>query len=175
MPSEKDNILEFNQFMKSDKIPYIIYGDIESLIRKWIDGCVNNAENSSVTKIGWGWGGGYIPCGDSVSAIWDFNNKESKNTLYRAEHCMKKFYESLREQMGNIIDLEIYILPLTNEELNSYQDAKYVTFVEKESQKRLLKIKIIEKSDIIVIIQVNTETQHIVLVIQNLMYLMKFL
>ena len=88
---------------------------------------------------------------------------------------MKKFYESLREQMGNIIDLEIYILPLTNEELNSYQDAKYVTFVEKESQKRLLKIKIIEKSDIIVIIQVNTETQHIVLVIQNLMYLMKFL
>ena len=69
----------------------------------------------------------------------------------------------------------IYILPLTNEELNSYQDAKYVTFVEKESQKRLLKIKIIEKSDIIVIIQVNTETQHIVLVIQNLMYLMKFL
>ena len=88
---------------------------------------------------------------------------------------MKKFYESLREQMGNIIDLEIYILPLTNEELNSYQDAKHVTFVEKESQKRLLKIKIIEKSDIIVIIQVNTETQHIVLVIQNLMYLMKFL
>ena len=57
MPSEKDNILEFNQFMKSDKIPYIIYGDIESLIRKWIDGCVNNAENSSVTKIG---GGGVI-------------------------------------------------------------------------------------------------------------------
>ena len=88
---------------------------------------------------------------------------------------MKKFYESLREQMENIIDLEIYILPLTNEELNSYQDAKYVTFVEKESQKRLLKIKIIEKSDIIVIIQVNTETQHIVLVIQNLMCLMKFL
>ena len=57
MPSEKDNILEFNQFMKSDKIPYIIYGDIESLIRKWIDGCVNNAENSSATKI-WGGGGG---------------------------------------------------------------------------------------------------------------------
>ena len=60
MPSEKDNILEFNQFMKSDKIPYIIYGDIESLIRKWIDGCVNNAENSSVTKIRWGGGGIFL-------------------------------------------------------------------------------------------------------------------
>ena len=30
MPSEKDNKLEFNQHMKSDKIPYIIYADIES-------------------------------------------------------------------------------------------------------------------------------------------------
>ena len=28
MPSEKDNILEFNQYMKSDKIPCIIYADI---------------------------------------------------------------------------------------------------------------------------------------------------
>ena len=34
MPSEKDNILEFNQYMKSDEMPYIIYADIESLIRK---------------------------------------------------------------------------------------------------------------------------------------------
>ena len=28
MPSEKDSILEFNQYMKSDKMPYIIYADI---------------------------------------------------------------------------------------------------------------------------------------------------
>ena len=34
MPSEKDKILKFNQYMKSDKIPYIIYADIESLIKK---------------------------------------------------------------------------------------------------------------------------------------------
>ena len=33
MPSEKDNILEFNQYMKSNKIPYIIYAGTESLIR----------------------------------------------------------------------------------------------------------------------------------------------
>ena len=32
MPSEKDNILEFNQYMKSDKMSNIIYADIESLI-----------------------------------------------------------------------------------------------------------------------------------------------
>ena len=37
MPSGKDNILEFNQNMKSDKMPYIIYTDIESLIKKQMD------------------------------------------------------------------------------------------------------------------------------------------
>ena len=34
MPSGKDNIFELNQYMKSHKIPYIIYADIESLIKK---------------------------------------------------------------------------------------------------------------------------------------------
>ena len=46
--------------MKSDKVPYIIYADIESLIKK-IDGCANNPENSSTTKIG-----DNIRCGYSV-------------------------------------------------------------------------------------------------------------
>ena len=32
MPSEKDKILQFNQYLKSDKMSYIIYTDIESLI-----------------------------------------------------------------------------------------------------------------------------------------------
>ena len=47
--SEKDNILEFNQKMKSGKIVYIIYADLESLIKK-VDGCANNLKISSTTK-----------------------------------------------------------------------------------------------------------------------------
>ena len=34
MPSEKCNILEFNQYMKSDKMLCIIYTDIESSVKK---------------------------------------------------------------------------------------------------------------------------------------------
>ena len=34
MPSEKDKVLEFNQYLKSDKMSYIIYTDKESLIKK---------------------------------------------------------------------------------------------------------------------------------------------
>ena len=76
MPSEKDNMLEFNQYVKSDKMPYIIYADIESLIGR-IVGCTNNPENSSTTEIG-----EHIPCRYSVFTIWGFDHIQNKNTLY---------------------------------------------------------------------------------------------
>ena len=81
MPSEKDN--KFNQHMKSDKMPYIIYADIESLIRK-IYGCANNPEKFSAIKIG-----EHIRCGYSVSTIWGFDHIENKHTLYLGKDCMK--------------------------------------------------------------------------------------
>ena len=64
MPSEKGKILEFNQYMKSDKMSYITYADIESLIRK-IGGCTNNPEKFSTTKTG-----EHILCGYSISTSW---------------------------------------------------------------------------------------------------------
>ena len=45
MLSEKDNILEFNRYMKTDKTGKIIYADVESLNKK-INECANNPENS---------------------------------------------------------------------------------------------------------------------------------
>ena len=63
MPSEKDKILEFNQYMKSDKMPYNIYADMESLIEK-IDRYANDPENSSTRKIG-----EHIPWEYSMSKI----------------------------------------------------------------------------------------------------------
>ena len=46
---EDIKILEFNQYQKSDKSPFIIYEDHECIIEK-IDGCENNPENLSTTK-----------------------------------------------------------------------------------------------------------------------------
>ena len=44
-----NNILEFNQYMMSDKMLYIVYADMESLIKN-IDGCSNNPENKWTTQ-----------------------------------------------------------------------------------------------------------------------------
>ena len=88
MPSEKDNILEFNKCIKADKMPYIIYAEIESLIRK-IGRCENNPEKSSTTKIV-----EHIPCEYSMSAIWGFYHIENKRTLYCGKDCIKKLCTS---------------------------------------------------------------------------------
>ena len=85
MPLEKDKILGFNQYMKSDKIPYIIYADIESFIKK-IDGCANNPENSSTTKVG-----EHIPCGYSMSTICTFDYIENKTYFI----SQKRLYEKV--------------------------------------------------------------------------------
>ena len=51
MPPKNTKILEFNQYHKSDKAPFIIYAEPECLLEK-IDGCKKNHENSSATKVG---------------------------------------------------------------------------------------------------------------------------
>ena len=50
MPSEYTKILEFNQYQKSDKVPFIIYADLECMIEN-IDGCKNIPKNLSKTKV----------------------------------------------------------------------------------------------------------------------------
>ena len=50
MHSKDTKILEFNQYQKSDKAPFVIYEYLESLIEK-IDGCKNNPEDLFTTKL----------------------------------------------------------------------------------------------------------------------------
>ena len=51
MPFEDTKILEFNQYQKSDKAPFIIYVDLACITEK-IDRCKSNPENSFATKLG---------------------------------------------------------------------------------------------------------------------------
>lgn len=88
LSSQKDNLVKFNQCLKSHKRACIIYADLVSLIKK-LDGCANNRENSSTTKAGQ-----RISCGYSMSNIWVFDNIENKYNLYR--DCIKTLFISLR-------------------------------------------------------------------------------
>ena len=99
MPSEDANILEFNQYQKSDRAPFIIYADLECIIET-TDGCINNPEDSSTTKVSEN-----IPSGFSMSTISSFRSIE-KHNVYRRKDSIKKFCEFLRKHAMKIINFK---------------------------------------------------------------------
>ena len=80
------------------KAPFILYANLQCLMEK-IDGCKNNPEILSTTKIS-----EYIPSGFSMSAISSFRSIENKHDVYRVKGWMKRFRESLRECAMKIIN-----------------------------------------------------------------------
>ena len=115
-------------------MPYIMYADMEFLIKK-IDGWANNPENFSTIKIGED-----IPGRYSMSSIRAFDHIENKHTLYHGKDCMKNLYESFREYMKNTIDFEKKkMLLLTKEELKSHQDGNICYICEKRILKKFYK------------------------------------
>ena len=99
MPSKDTKLLKFNQYEQSDKVPFIIYADLECIVEN-IDGCRNDPENSSTTKVR-----KHIPSGFSISTISSFRSIENRCNMYRGKDCMKKFFEFLREHTMKIINL----------------------------------------------------------------------
>ena len=119
MSPEDTKILQFNQYHKSDKVPFVIYADLESLIEK-TDGCKNNPENSSTTKAGQ-----HIPPGFSMFTISSFKSIENKHDVYGGKDRMKKFCESLREDAMEMVKFKKKkINLLTNEQQKSYANSK---------------------------------------------------
>ena len=74
MPSE-DTKTEFNQHQESDKAPFVINADLACIIEK-IDGCNNNPENVSTTKLS-----EYIPPGFSMSTKSLFRSIENNHDV----------------------------------------------------------------------------------------------
>ena len=72
-------MLEFSQYQKPDKAPFIISEDLECLIEK-TDGYKNNPKNSLITKVN-----EHIPSNFSMSAISSFKKIENKHDVQRAK------------------------------------------------------------------------------------------
>ena len=119
MLSEDTEILQFNQYQKSDKAPFIIYAD-----REKIDGCKNNRENKT-TKVSEHTSSGFL-----MSTIFSFISIENKHDVYRGKDCMKRFCELLREHALKIINFKKKITKLlTKKQQQSYENEKNMLYL----------------------------------------------
>ena len=115
MPSPNNNIIKYNQVEKSLELPFIIYADLECLLKK-IDTCYNNPDLSSTTKMNQ-----HIPSGYSIYTNCSFDKSNNKLSYYRGEHCMKRFCKDLKDHTTKIIDFKKKtMIPLTKEEEDNY-------------------------------------------------------
>ena len=75
----------YAQYCKSDKISFIIYVDLEPLMGK-IDGCKNDPEKSSTTKVS-----EHITSGFSMSTTSSFKAIENKQMYTKVKITWKSF------------------------------------------------------------------------------------
>ena len=100
MPEGDNKILKYNQGEKSMKVPFTIYGDLESLLET-INTCHNNPQMSSTTKIN-----KHAPSGYSLFTHCSFDTTKNKFDYYRDKNCMKNFCLNLGEHATKIINYE---------------------------------------------------------------------
>ena len=97
---------------------------MECFIEK-IDRCKNNPEKSSTIK-----SSGHISF--SVSTILSFKSIKNMYDAYRGKDCIKKFPESLREHVVEIINFKkTKMKSLTKSSRNHIKIEKFVIFVKK--------------------------------------------
>ena len=127
MPNENNKILKYNPGEKSLKVPFIIYADLECILRK-INACQVNPTKSYTEKKA-----EHEPSGYSLVTYCSFDKSKNEIKYYRGEDCMKMFCKDLKDQAMKIINYEKKeMIPLTDKEKESYENQKICHICEKE-------------------------------------------
>ena len=127
MPDEDNKILKYVSGEKSLKVPFVIYADLECLLKK-IDTCQNNPENSYTEKKA-----AHRPSGYSLVTCFLFDKSLNEQKYYRGEDCMKIFCKGLKDQTMKVINYEKKeMISLTNEEKESYENQEICHICKKE-------------------------------------------
>ena len=80
----------------------------------------------------------HIPCGFSMSVIWEFDHIENKHALYEGKDWMKESCEYLREQVKNVIDFEKKkMVPVTKKPKDTSR-RKIISYLWKKNLKKAL-------------------------------------
>ena len=127
MPDEDNKILKYISGEKSLRAPFTIYADLECLLRK-INTCQNNPDKSYIEKKAT-----HRPSGYSLVTCCSFDKSKTECNYYRGKDCMKIFCKDLKDQAEKIINYEKKgMIPLTDEEKESYENQKIGHICEKE-------------------------------------------
>ena len=119
MSEESKNVLKYRPGDKSLKLPFIIYADLECLLKKE-QFCQNNPKNSYTERKA-----KHKPSGYSLKLNCLFDETKSRRKFYRRKDCIKKFCEDVKELAVEISNYrEHKMIPLKNKEFKFCESQK---------------------------------------------------
>ena len=137
MPEEGKSILKYNPGDKSSKALFIIYADLEYLLKKK-QPHQNNSENSYTQRKA-----RHKPSCYSLNLICSLDDTKNRRKFNRRKYCIKKFCNDLKELVTEIINYkEKEMILLEDEETAIYESKKYITY----AQKSFVMMKIMKKN-----------------------------
>ena len=118
MPKEHEKI-KYLPGEKSLKIPFIIYADLQCVLKK-VRSCQNNPKNSYTEKKV-----KHKPSGYAWCSICSFDKTKNRRYFYRGKDCIERFCKDLKELGTEIINFEEKeLILLTKKEIKSYEKQK---------------------------------------------------
>ena len=141
LPDHENNILKFKNYQYKEKVPFVVYADIECLLEPVVDSHMNTSIHQK-----------HVPTSVAYNVLCSFDNSLSKIKLYREKDCFEWFINELKclaekvnEYLKNIVPME----PLTNQQNKNLNLQKSVTFV------KILSKLMISNTVIIATLQAN--------------------
>ena len=127
MPKEDKKIMKYNHGEKSLKVPFIIFADLECLLKKE-QFYQNNPETSYAEKKA-----EHEPSGYSLSLICSFDATKNRHYFYWGKDCVENFCKKLIELGTEIINYDKEeMIPLADGENKSYEKQKVCCICKKE-------------------------------------------
>ena len=112
MLKEDEKVLKYNPGENSLKAPFIIYADLECILKKE-QSCQNNLKNSyTERKVK------HKPSGYSYGLICSFDATKNRHNFYRGKDCIERFCKDVKEfaiEISNYREQEM--MPLTDKEV----------------------------------------------------------
>ena len=116
LPDHENNILKFKNYQYKEKVPFVVYADIECLLEPVVDSHMNTSIHQK-----------HVPTSVAYNVLCSFDNSLSKIKLYRDKDCIEWFINELKclaekvnEYLKNIVPME----PLTNQQKQEFKFAK---------------------------------------------------
>jgi len=121
LPSDKDKWLEFNNFNRKERLPFIVYADLECVLAKIEEEQQNLYQHHRVLSIAY-----YVHCSyeESLSA---YHSRRSTD-------CIAWFVEDLKNltiRVKNILSTNVPMVDLTSEEWEKFNSATQCHICEK--------------------------------------------